>query len=187
MTRASWRRHCRVGWCRRGSLLVNDGRTGTGVPDDERAPSPASAAIVGAAVGAGSRRSSGRYQPVGLGIGPAPEAMDVFTRCARPRRRRSICACIALAEAGLLFEMWREPNRTWRADAWRLLDSGAAWAAQAPCEAQGGMREPTLAPIAETITAEHAGHVRSAWTARMCSASRCWLAQRKEPAPASLL
>ena len=44
----------------------------------------------------------------------------------------------------------------------RLLDSGAAWAKfQAICEAQGGLREPGLAPLREPVLAQRAGWVGS--------------------------
>lgn len=102
-------------------------------------------------------------QPVGLGIGPAPEALDVLAVLRGAAAAPVDLRMHALAEAGLLLEMCgaSRPGHG-ELDAWRLLDSGAAWGRfQALCEAQGGLREPTLAPIAETITAEHAGHVRS--------------------------
>ncbi|MCW5663771.1 MAG: thymidine phosphorylase [Piscinibacter sp.] len=149
-----------------GSLLVNVavGR-GTGVPDDDRFHRlQALFRAVGATVGVQVRvaRLAGT-QPVGLGIGPAPEALDVLAVLRGAAAAPVDLRMHALAEAGQLLEMCgaSRPGHG-ELDAWRLLDSGAAWARfQALCEAQGGMHEPTLAPIAETITAEHAGHVRS--------------------------
>lgn len=149
-----------------GSLLVNVavGR-GTGVPDDERFHRlQALFRAVGAAVGVQVRvaRLAGT-QPVGLGIGPAPEALDVLAVLRGAAAAPVDLRMHALAEAGLLLEMCgaSRPGHG-ELDAWRLLDSGAAWARfQALCETQGGMREPTLAPLADTISAEHAGHVRS--------------------------
>ncbi len=149
-----------------GSLLVNVavGR-GTGVPDDERFHRlQALFRAVGAAVGVQVRvaRLAGT-QPVGLGIGPAPEALDMLAVLRGAAAAPVDLRMHALAEAGQLLEMCgaSRPGNG-ELDAWRLLDSGAAWVRfQALCEAQGGMREPTLAPNAETITAEHAGHVRS--------------------------
>lgn len=149
-----------------GSLLVNVavGR-GTGVPDDERFHRlQALFRAVGAAVGVQVRvaRLAGT-QPVGLGIGPAPEALDMLAVLRGAAAAPVDLRMHALVEAGQLLEMCgaSRPGHG-ELDAWRLLDSGTAWARfQALCEAQGGMREPTLAPIAETITAEHAGHVRS--------------------------
>jgi thymidine phosphorylase len=149
-----------------GSLLVNVlfGR-GTGVPDDERFQRlKALFTAVGEAVGVRVRivRLAGT-QPVGLGIGPAPEALDVLAVLRGAAAAPVDLRMHALAEAGQLLEMCgaSRPGHG-ELDAWRLLDSGAAWARfQALCEAQGGMREPTLAPLADTVSAEHAGHVRS--------------------------
>ena len=148
------------------SLLVNVavGR-GTGVPDDERFHRlRALFTAVGAAVGVQVRiaRLAGT-QPVGRGIGPAPEALDVLAVLRGAAAAPVDLRMHALAEAGQLLEMCgaSRPGRG-EIDAWRLLDNGAAWARfQALCEAQGGMREPTLAPFAEAITADHAGQVRS--------------------------
>ena len=119
---------------------------------------------VGAAVGVQVRiaRSAGA-QPVGLGIGPAPEALDVLAVLRGAAAAPVDLRMHALAEAGLLLELCAasRPGHG-ELDAWRLLDSGAAWARfQALCEAQGGLREPIRAPIAETIAADRAGHVRS--------------------------
>jgi thymidine phosphorylase len=149
-----------------GCLLVNVtvGR-GAGVPDDERFHRlKALFTAVGAAVGVQVRvaRLAGT-QPVGLGIGPAPEALDVLAVLRGAAAAPVDLRMHALTEAGQLLELCgaSQPGHG-ELDAWRLLDSGAAWARfQALCEAQGGMREPTLAPIAETIAADRAGHVRS--------------------------
>jgi thymidine phosphorylase len=148
------------------SLLVNVvvGR-GTGVPDDERFHRlQALFTAVGAAVGVQVRiaRLAGT-QPVGRGIGPAPEALDVLAVLRGAAAAPVDLRMHALVEAGQLLEMCgaSSPGHG-EIDAWRLLDNGAAWARfQALCEAQGGMREPTLAPFAEAITADHAGHVKS--------------------------
>ena len=149
-----------------GSLLVNVavGR-GTGVPDDERFHRlQALFTAGGAGVGVQVRiaRLAGT-QPVGRGIGPAPEALDVLAVLRGAAAAPVELRMHALAEAGHLLEMCgaSRPGHG-EIDAWRLLDNGAAWARfQALCEAQGGMREPTLAPFAATIAADHAGHVRS--------------------------
>lgn len=147
-------------------LLVNVavGR-GTDVQDDARFHRLKTMfTAVGAEVGVQVHiaRSAGS-QPVSLGIGPVPEALDVLAvlRCAAaaPIDLRMH----ALAEAGQLLELSgaSRPGHG-KLDAWRLLDSGAAWTRfQALCEAQGGLRKPILAPVAETIETDHAGHVRS--------------------------
>lgn len=149
-----------------GSLLVNvPFGGGTGVPDDERFQRlKALFTAVGEAVGVRVRivRLAGT-QPVGLGIGPAPEALDVLAVLRGAAAAPVDLRMHALAEAGQLLEMCgASRSGHGELDAWRLLDSGAAWARfQALCEAQGGMREPTLAPLADTISAERAGHVGS--------------------------
>lgn len=119
---------------------------------------------VGAAVGLKVcvARSAGS-QPVGLGIGPAPEALDVLAVLRGAAAAPVDLRMRALNEAGELLELCGA-SRAGRGepDAWRLLDSGAAWERfEALCEAQGGLREPVLAPVARTLTADHAGHVRS--------------------------
>lgn len=149
-----------------GHLLVNVafGR-GTSAPDDERFHRlKALFSAVGAAVGIQVHvaRLAGT-QPVGLGIGPTPEALDVLAVLRGAAAAPVDLRMHALAEAGQLLELCGASRAGHgELDAWRLLDSGAAWARfQTLCEAQGGMREPRLAPFAETITADHAGHVRS--------------------------
>lgn len=119
---------------------------------------------VGAAVGMQVHiaRSAGS-QPVGVGIGPTPEALDVLAVLRGAAAAPVDLRMRALAEAGQLLELCAaSPPGHGELDAWRLLDSGAAWARfQALCEAQGGLREPILAPFTETIAADRAGHVRS--------------------------
>lgn len=147
-------------------LLVNVavGRS-AGVQDDARFNRLKTLfTAVGAAVGVLVRiaRSAGS-QPVGLGIGPAPEALDVLAVLRGAAAAPVDLRMHALAEAGLLLELCAasRPGHG-ELDAWRLLDSGAAWARfQALCEAQGGLCEPSLSPFVETIAADRAGHVRS--------------------------
>lgn len=100
-------------------------------------------------------------QPVGRGVGPALEAHDVLVVL-----RGAVAAPVdlhmrSLVLAGELLEFCGHSiPGIGRSEAWRLLDSGAAWAKfQAICEAQGGMREPGVAPLREAVTAEHAGYV----------------------------
>lgn len=102
-------------------------------------------------------------QPVGLGVGPAPEALDVLAVLRGAAAAPVDLRMHALVEAGQLLELSGVscPGHG-ELDAWRLLDSGAAWGRfQTLCEAQGGLRTPILAPVAETIAAERTGHVRS--------------------------
>lgn len=148
-----------------GYLLVNVaiGR-GSSAPDHARFQRLKTMfTAVGAAAGVQVRiaRSAGS-QPVGRGIGPAPESLDVLAVLRGAASAPVDLRMRALAEAGQLLELCSSsrPGHG-EFDAWRLLDSGAAWTRfQAMCEAQGGLREPVLAPVAATIAADRAGHVR---------------------------
>jgi thymidine phosphorylase len=111
---------------------------------------------VGAALGLNVRieRADGT-QPVGRGIGPALEArdvLDVLRNAAsapddlRERAVRLAGAVLELAEAAATSQ-----GRTL---ARAVLDDGRAWRKfQAICEAQGGMREPPRAPLAQIVHA----------------------------------
>ena len=100
-------------------------------------------------------------QPVGRGIGPALEARDVLAilrgqpDCPADLRER------ALLLAGSVLELGGKAEAgTGLALARSVLDSGAAWRKfQAICEAQGGLREPPVAPYHEPVLARHAGRV----------------------------
>jgi thymidine phosphorylase len=100
-------------------------------------------------------------QPVGRGIGPALEAHDVLAVLRGAAAAPIDLRMRSLALAGELLEFCGQSTPgTGRSEAWRLLDSGAAWAKfQAICEAQGGLREPGVAPLLEPVSAERSGHV----------------------------
>jgi thymidine phosphorylase len=100
-------------------------------------------------------------QPVGRGIGPALEARDVLAVLRGAASAPVDLRMRALLLAGELLEFCGHSiPGTGKSEAWRLLDSGAAWDKfQAICEAQGGLREPAVAPLREPVTAERAGHV----------------------------
>ncbi len=88
-------------------------------------------------------------QPVGRGIGPALEAHDVL----------AVLRGAASAPELLEFCGHSLPG-TGHSEAWRLLDSGAAWDKfQAICEAQGGLRTPGVAALRSPIVAERSGYV----------------------------
>ncbi|MCE3260989.1 MAG: thymidine phosphorylase [Pseudoduganella sp.] len=100
-------------------------------------------------------------QPVGVGIGPALEAMDVLAvlqgQAGAPQDLRQ--RALALA-AGVLELGGRAAPGAGLALAAQVLDSGAAWAKfQAICAAQGGLREPPVAPCTHALPARHAGRV----------------------------
>jgi len=101
-------------------------------------------------------------QPVGRGIGPALEAHDVLAvlqgRADAPPDLRER----ALQLAGKLLELAGTPVGQGYALACATLDSGAAWRKfLAICDAQGGLRQPPVAPQQFPIVAERVGHVRS--------------------------
>lgn len=117
-------------------------------------------------------------QPVGRGIGPALEARDVlavlqcYTDAPLDLRERS------LELAGDVLELSGKVAEGEGYDVARtILDDGRAWARfQAICEAQGGLREPGVAPHQYDIPAERGGHVtavdnrRLALTAKLAGA-----------------
>jgi thymidine phosphorylase len=100
-------------------------------------------------------------QPVGGGIGPALEAHDVLAVLRRAAAAPKDLRVRALVLAGELLEFCgASAVGAGRFEATRLLDSGAAWTTfQEICEAQGGLREPGIAALRETVTAEQAGYV----------------------------
>jgi thymidine phosphorylase len=67
----------------------------------------------------------------------------------------------AISLAGQIFELSAAaPFGQGGILAQHILDSGRAWKKfQAICEAQGGMREPSRAPLAKVITASRSGRV----------------------------
>jgi thymidine phosphorylase len=100
-------------------------------------------------------------QPVGRGIGPALEARDVLAvlqgapDAPRDLRER------AVALAGALLELaGSAADGTGGTIAEKVLEDGRAWRKfQRICEAQGGMRTPTVAPHCRPVVAAQAGRV----------------------------
>jgi thymidine phosphorylase len=98
-------------------------------------------------------------QPVGRGIGPALEARDVLSVL---RRERSAPAdlrerALHLAARVLEFSPAIKPGEGAQLAA-QLLDSGKAWSKfLSICEAQGGFREPPLAPLTRLVVSQHTG------------------------------
>ena len=135
----------------------------------------ASLIAVGAAVGLQVRviQSDGR-QPVGRGIGPALEAMDVMAVLRRSvdapqdlRERALVLAGAALEMAG------RATAGTGHALAARTLDSGQALNKFiAICEAQGGMREPPRAPSRQVVAADRSGRIGAIDNRRLARAAK---------------
>ncbi len=100
-------------------------------------------------------------QPVGRGIGPALEAHDVLAVLRGAASAPVDLRMRSLALAGELLEFCGHSlPGTGHSEAWRLLDSGAAWDKfQAICEAQGGLRTPGVAALRSPIVAERSGYV----------------------------
>lgn len=102
-------------------------------------------------------------QPVGRGVGPALEAMDVLavlqnaTDAPQDLRQR---ACVL---AGAILELAGAASEgAGLKAAEEVLNNGRAWAKfQRICEAQGGLRIPPKAPLQHSITATASGHIAS--------------------------
>lgn len=99
--------------------------------------------------------------PVGRGIGPALEAHDVLAVLQGHAIAPTDLLERSVVLAGKLLEMGRkaEPGNGTEL-ATELLSSGAAWGKfRAICEAQGGFREPPVAPYHYVVDAVADGHV----------------------------
>lgn len=130
---------------------------------------------VGAAVGLQVQvvMSDGR-QPVGRGIGPALEAMDVMAVLRRDADAPQDLREHSLVLAGALLEMAdRAAAGTGRALAERTLDSGLALRKFiAICEAQGGMRQPPQAQFRQSVAAPCDGRVGAVDNRRLARAAK---------------
>lgn len=103
-------------------------------------------------------QSDGR-QPIGKGIGPSLEARDILQVLQRHPNAPLDLREHSLDLAGQILEFSGQVSKgEGRLIAEEILDGGKAWNKfYAICEAQGGFREPKLAPFTHTILAEHAG------------------------------
>ena len=100
-------------------------------------------------------------QPVGRGIGPALEARDVLAVLKRESSAPQDLRARALVLAGALLELCGKAGAgEGERLAARALDDGRAWSRfQRICKAQGGMREPPVAPHRKLLIAANAGTV----------------------------
>lgn len=107
-------------------------------------------------------RTDGR-QPVGRGIGPALEARDLLAILRNDGHQPSDLKERACRLAGILLEMGGKAARGLGCElALQTLADGRAWKKfQAICEAQGGLREPRLAPLQQVLRASEPGRIRS--------------------------
>lgn len=102
-------------------------------------------------------------QPVGRGIGPALEARDVLAVMRGAPGAPADLRARSLMLAGAVLELGGAvPEGDGERAATRILDDGRALAKfMAICEAQGGFREPPIAPLTHAMTAPRAGRIAS--------------------------
>ncbi|MCP8687962.1 thymidine phosphorylase family protein [Marinobacterium sedimentorum] len=102
-------------------------------------------------------------QPIGCGIGPALEARDILAVLqGKPDAPQDLKdrACL-LAGAMLEMAAVTAPGQG-QAMARNKIDTGEAWRQfKAICMAQGGLKQPPVAPYRYTLTARHAGIVQA--------------------------
>ena len=113
-------------------------------------------------------------QPIGRGIGPALEARDVLAVLRGESGAPADLRDRALVLAGRAIELGQhlQVGQGW-ATAEEILRSGAALRKfEAICAAQGGMREPPRATHTSTVSAEHAGALRSTDNRRLARAAK---------------
>ena len=100
-------------------------------------------------------------QPVGRGLGPAPEARDVLAVLRGEPEAPLDLAERALALSAVLLETGGAAAPGTGADLARaVLSDGRAWAKFAAiCEVQGGLRQPPEAAQIRAVTAHFAGQI----------------------------
>lgn len=100
-------------------------------------------------------------QPVGRGIGPALEAQDVLDVLQNKENSAQDLRDKALIMAGKILEFSPKVQPgTGKKIAEDILTQGLAWKKfQAICEAQGGLREPTVAKYSHPVLSKHSGRI----------------------------
>jgi thymidine phosphorylase len=113
-------------------------------------------------------------QPVGRGIGPALEARDVLSVLRRDTDAPPDLRDRALVLAGQLLEMaGRCATGAGGGLAQAVLDDGGAWTKfVAICEAQGGLREPPVAPCTAPVVAVETGRITAIDNRRLARAAK---------------
>ena len=113
-------------------------------------------------------------QPVGRGIGPALEARDVLAVLRGDATAPADLRTRAIALAGQVLEMSPAiPPGTGAALAEAALADGRAWRKfQAICAAQGGLREPPVAPHRRPVPAVRAGRIARIDNRRLARAAK---------------
>jgi len=100
-------------------------------------------------------------QPVGRGIGPSLEARDVLAVLQGKPDAPGDLRARSLLLAGSLLELGgAASDGNGQAMAVACIDDGSAWAKfQRICEAQGGLREPPVAPYTRPVVAQRSGRI----------------------------
>ena len=100
-------------------------------------------------------------QPIGRGIGPALEAHDVVAVLRNEKDASESLRRRAVDLAGALLELaGRAPAGEGAALALKTIGDGSAWRKFAAiCNAQGGMRQPGVAPFTHEVCATRTGRV----------------------------
>ena len=113
-------------------------------------------------------------QPIGRGIGPSLEALDVVAVLENRADAPAALRERALALAGRVIELGQgRPVGASLLAARRLLEDGSAWRKfQAICNAQGGLREPPRAPHRRPVLAERDGCVTAIDNRRLARAAK---------------
>lgn len=101
------------------------------------------------------------WQPVGRGIGPALEAMDVLEVLQNKSTAPVDLKDRALNLSGMILEFSPDVKKgNGKKIATKILESGEAWKKfQAICDAQGGMRVPRNAPYSHVVESKERGCV----------------------------
>ncbi|WP_148340573.1 thymidine phosphorylase family protein [Aquicella siphonis] len=118
--------------------------------------------LVGRAVGLELRAmKTDGTQPLGKGIGPALEAVDILAVLNNKSDAPPDLKEKAILFAGAILELGgKAPQGQGQAMARAVLESGAAYKKfMAICEAQGGFKQPPVAAYTHAIVAGHAGTV----------------------------
>jgi thymidine phosphorylase len=100
-------------------------------------------------------------QPVGRGIGPSLEAQDVLSVLRGDKGAPTDLRCRACQIAGAILEMAgvAEPGKGSELAQHKLSDSSALLKFEEICQAQGGFREPRVAPLQHKVVAAHGGTI----------------------------
>ncbi|MGB0466742.1 MAG: thymidine phosphorylase family protein [Pontibacterium sp.] len=113
-------------------------------------------------------------QPVGTGIGPALEARDIVAVLQNAANAPQDLKKRAIEVAGAMLEMVTDlPKGQGQQQARQQLDNGNAWKKfHQICKAQGGLREPPIAPYHFELIAHQQGRVISVDNRRLSQVAK---------------